>query len=189
MDVMATTNNSVTPSIRLPVNGALSPTTGPVCPHCNISQPGKSARYNDPAECFTDVSFQDMAKVIFDTIGDAVLAVDPKGRVIYLNKAAQRLTGWDEDRALGRPLEQVFFLLDPATRGPSHSPARRAIRAGAVVTLTPESLLIRRDGTAMAIENSAAPVPNRLGGVAGAVIVFREARAPESVLQQTGNSG
>lgn len=189
MDVMATKTDTVTPSIRLPVAGALAPTSGPVCPHCNVSRPGRTPRSNDPSECFTDISFQDMAQVIFDTIGDAVLAVDPSGRVIYLNKAAQELTGWETDRALGRPLEQVFFLLDPVTRERSTSPAHQAIRAGQLVALTPENLLIRRDGTTMAIENSAAPVPNRLGGMAGAVIVFREAAAQQPAFQQAGKTG
>jgi len=178
-----------TPSIRLPVNGALSPATGPVCPHCNASRPGRAARLSDTSESFADISFQDMAKVIFDCIDDAVLAVDPKSRVIYLNRAAQTLTGWESERALGRPLEQVFFLLDPVTRERATSPAQRAIRAGQSVTPAPQSLLIRRDGTSLTIENCAAPVPHRLGGMAGAVIVFRQAGDPAIAFQHAGQAG
>lgn len=125
---------------------------------------------------FGDVSFEDMAQITLDAIGDAVLVVDPKGKVVYLNKVAETMTGWSSESALGRPVEEVFFIIDGTSRQRAASPSQRAISEGRIVELALGSVLIRRDGTGMAIEDSAAPIPNRLGKVAGAVIVFHDAR-------------
>lgn len=117
-----------------------------------------------------------MALITLDAIGDAVLVVDPTGKVVYLNKVAEAFTGWSKESALGRPVDQVFMVIDGITRRRAVNPAQRAIREGRRVELALGSLLIRRDGTDMAIEDSAAPIHNRFGQMAGAVIVFHDAR-------------
>ncbi len=133
---------------------------------------------------FGDVSFEDMALITLDAIGDAVMVVDPKGKVIYLNKVAETLTGWTEEEALGRAVDQVFLIVDGTTRTRVRCPAERAISAGRTVGLALGSVLIRRDGTDMAIEDSAAPIHNRLGQLTGAVIVFHDARQSGQVTQK-----
>lgn len=133
---------------------------------------------------FGDFSFEDMAQITLEAIGDAVLVVDPKGKLIYLNKVAETLTGWSRAEALGRPVEQVFFIFDGVTRERAKSPAQRAIDEGRIVGLALGSVLIRRDGSDMAIEDSAAPIRNRLGEIAGAVIVFHDARQSGDVIQK-----
>lgn len=134
-------------------------------------------RIREPlAEPFGEVSFEDMALITLDAIGDAVLVVDPTGKVLYLNKVAETFTGWSKESALGRPIDQVFMVIDGITRRRAVNPAQRAIREGRTVELALGSLLIRRDGTDMAIEDSAAPIHNRFGQMAGAVIVFHDAR-------------
>lgn len=75
---------------------------------------------------FGDFSFEDMAKITLDATGDGVLVVDPKGDLIYLNRVAEKLTGWSREEALGRPVEQIFFIFDGVTRERAKSPAQRA---------------------------------------------------------------
>lgn len=140
---------------------------------------------NEPSmRDFGDVSFEAMAQITLDAIGDAVLVVDPKGKVIYLNKVAETMTGWPSELALGRPVEEVFFIIDGTSRQRGASPSQRAINEDRIVELTLGSVLIRRDGTDIAIEDSAAPIPNRLGKVAGAVIVFHDARQSRFEMQK-----
>lgn len=133
---------------------------------------------------FADISFEDMAQITLDAIGDAVLVVDPQGKVIYLNKVAERMTGWSSEAAIGRPVEDVFHIIDGTTRLRAASPSQRAIKEGRIVALALGSVLIRRDGTGIAIEDSAAPIHNNQGEVAGAVIVFHDSRLSQFEIQK-----
>ncbi len=108
------------------------------------------------------------------SIGDAVIATDTDGRVTFLNRVAQSLTGWAQEDAAGRPLELVFRIVDEQTRRPAESPARRALREGRVVGLANRTLLVARDGTERPIDDSGAPIRDEAGGVAGVVLVFRD---------------
>ncbi|SFR61690.1 PAS domain S-box-containing protein/diguanylate cyclase (GGDEF) domain-containing protein [Marinobacter daqiaonensis] len=174
------------PMTLVPATGGLFTDTGLPCPHCEARKtsrgwPGLSG---NSAEGFDDVSFEDMAQITLDAIGDGVLVVNPEGRLIYLNRVAETLTGWTREEALGRSVEQVFFIFDGITRERTVSPAQRAINEDRIVELALGSVLIRRDGTDIAIEDSAAPIYHRSGEVAGAVIVFHDARQAGSVVQK-----
>ncbi|MDO8862097.1 diguanylate cyclase [Haliea sp. E1-2-M8] len=150
---------------------------GPEQPH--------ATRDREPAtDALGDVSFEDMAQITLDAIGDAVLVVDPKGTIIYLNKVAETLTGWSSQLAVGRPVEEVFCIVDGTSREPRISPSQRAISQNQIVELALGSVLIRRDGTDLEIEDSAAPIRNRKGKLAGAVIVFHDARQSISVMKK-----
>lgn len=123
---------------------------------------------------------QQRADVTLNSIGDAVLSTDIPGNVTYLNPVAERMTGWPRQEALGRPLAEVFQIIDATTREPARNPMDQAIQLDRIVGLTPNCLLIRRDGLETAIEDSASPIHDRGGQVIGAVIVFKdvsEARA------------
>jgi diguanylate cyclase (GGDEF)-like protein/PAS domain S-box-containing protein len=117
---------------------------------------------------------KERAQVTLNSIGDAVMSTDSSGRITFLNAVAERLTGWSRDEAAGRPLQEVFHLIDGVTREPVRDPMMRAIREDKTVGLTPNCLLVRRDGIEAAIEDSAAPIHDRLGQVTGAVIVFHD---------------
>jgi diguanylate cyclase (GGDEF)-like protein/PAS domain S-box-containing protein len=120
------------------------------------------------------------AQVTLNSIGDAVITADCDGRVTYLNPVAESLTGWPQVEAIGRPVEEVFRIVDGLTRTIVTNPMVRAIRENAVVALTPNCILIRRDGREFAVEDSVAPIHDRRGRVTGAVMVFddvSEARA------------
>ncbi len=108
------------------------------------------------------------------SVGDAVIATDIDGLVTFLNPAAQTLTGWSTEDAAGVPLEKVFHIVNEATRRPVESPALRALQEGVIVGLANHTVLIARDGTERPIDDSAAPIRNRNGDVAGVVLVFRD---------------
>jgi diguanylate cyclase (GGDEF)-like protein/PAS domain S-box-containing protein len=117
---------------------------------------------------------KERALVTLDSIGDAVLCVDLAGCITYLNLVAEKITGWSGKEAVNLPLKQVFQILDGVTHEPAENPLDRAMKENRAVGLTANCLLVRRDGTRTPIEDSAAPIHGRSGGVIGAVIVFHD---------------
>lgn len=117
---------------------------------------------------------KERAEVTLNSIGDAVLTTNLPGNVTYLNQVAEKMTGWSSENAIGRPLSEVFRIVDGTTRQEAPDPAQLAIRENRTVGLAADSILLRRDGIESAIEDSAAPIHNRDGEVAGAVIVFHD---------------
>jgi diguanylate cyclase (GGDEF)-like protein/PAS domain S-box-containing protein len=124
---------------------------------------------------------RERAQVTLNSIGDAVVSTDVSGQVTYLNAVAETLTGWALKDALGHPLEDVFHIVDATTRIPAQNPMMLAIRDDKPVALTPNCVLIRRDGVEAAIEDSAAPIHNRRGAVTGAVMVFHDVSAARAM--------
>jgi diguanylate cyclase (GGDEF)-like protein/PAS domain S-box-containing protein len=127
---------------------------------------------------------QERARVTLNSIGDAVLASDLDGNVTYLNVVAEAMTGWSRDEALGRPLSEVFRIIDANTRRIAVNPARRAIQEDRTVGLAANCVLIRRDGVESAIEDSSAPIHNRDGEITGAVMVFRDVSQSRAITQR-----
>jgi diguanylate cyclase (GGDEF)-like protein/PAS domain S-box-containing protein len=117
------------------------------------------------------------SKVTLDAIGDLVLSVDFRGHVNYLNRNAEAITGWTLSEAHGHPLEEVLPLLDATARKPVESPAVRAIIENQKIAIPENCVLIGRNGTETAIEASASPIQDSVGGVIGAVIVARDVTA------------
>jgi len=113
-------------------------------------------------------------RTTLQSIGDGVAVTDAAGRVVSLNAVAERLTGWSGGEAAGRPLEEIFRIVDEDTRQPVDNPVVRALRGGGIVGLAHHTILIGRDGTEWPIDDSAAPVRGADGAVAGSVLVFRD---------------
>jgi diguanylate cyclase (GGDEF)-like protein/PAS domain S-box-containing protein len=120
---------------------------------------------------------KERAQVTLNSIGDAVMSTDVSGQVTYLNTVAESLTGWSQQEAAGHPLEEVFRIIDGATREEARNPMTLAIRENKTVGLTPNCILVRRDGGESPIEDSAAPIHDRHGRVTGAVMVFHDVSA------------
>ncbi len=117
------------------------------------------------------------SRVTLASISDAVITTDTAGRVTFLNPVAESLTGWTQGEAAGLPLEQVFNIIHPETRMTVESPTVRALREGVNVGLTNHTLLITKNGTELPIgptDDSAAPIRNDKGELAGVVLVFRD---------------
>jgi PAS domain S-box-containing protein len=126
-------------------------------------------------------------RVTLASIGDAVISTDAEGRVTFMNTVAEALTGWPQAEAQGRPLPEVFHIVNEETRRPSENPALRALREGTIVGLANSTILIARDGTERPIDDSAAPIRDEAGVRAGAILVFRdvtERRAAEVALRR-----
>lgn len=127
---------------------------------------------------------KERAQVTLSAIGDAVLVTDVEGNVSYLNPVAEVLTGWVRADATGRALTDVFSIIDGTTREPAVNPAQRAVEEGQIVELASNCVLLRRDGTELGIEDSAAPIHDHKGRVTGAVIVFRDVSQSRAVTRR-----
>lgn len=117
---------------------------------------------------------RERAEATLNSIGDAILSTDLAGRITYLNAVAERVMGWTFAEALGRPLDEVFRIVDRETRESAANPLEFAIEQEQMVGLTADCLLVRRDGSELAIEDSAAPIRDNAGRIVGAVLVFRD---------------
>lgn len=117
---------------------------------------------------------KELAQVTLQSIGDAVITTDAQGNVGYFNPIAEQLTGWKVEEAHGLPLSEVFIIVNEVTRKPVENPIDKALLEKRIVGLASHTILISRDGTEYAIEDSAAPIRDRQGQIIGAVIVFHD---------------
>ena len=116
----------------------------------------------------------DWLRVTLASIGDAVISTDADGKVTFMNGVAEQLTGWTQADALGRPLTDIFHIVNEQTRQPVENPALRALRDGTIVGLANHTVLIARDGTERPIDDSAAPMRGESPQTVGTVLVFRD---------------
>lgn len=111
------------------------------------------------------------------SIGDAVISTDIEGRIEFMNKVAESLTGWSLEKAKGEPLHQIFHLIDETTGETIESPVYKVIREGKIVGLSNHTSLRRRDGTELCIEDTAAPIFDEYQRMSGIVLVFHDTTA------------
>ncbi len=151
--------------------------------HIDAYSFGRAIRNMVERETAEEVLFteKERASVTLNSIGDAVISTEICGTVTYLNFVAENLTGWSRNDAAGRPFSDIFKIIDGVTREPARNPMDLAIRQNKTVGLTPNCILIRRDGYEIAIEDSAAPIHDRENRVTGAVIVFHDVTAARAI--------
>ncbi len=126
-------------------------------------------------------------EVTLRSIGDAVLATDVRGRITFMNAAAEKATGWKQAEAVGRNLPEVFHTISEKTRAAAENPAEKVLRSGKSVDLAGDTLLVRKDGTEIPIDDGAAPIMNKRV-MSGVVLVFRDvtkARISQAALLRT----
>jgi PAS domain S-box-containing protein len=109
-----------------------------------------------------------------ESIGDAVIATDVRGQIVFMNPIAEHLTGWRGPDVHGRPCTEVFNIVNEHTRRPVENPVTRVLAEGTVVGLANHTLLIAADGTERPIDDSGAPIRNHDGRIVGVVLVFRD---------------
>jgi len=119
------------------------------------------------------------------SIGDAVISTDTESRVVFANPVAQSLMGWTKAEIAGKPIEEVFRIVNEFTRQPVESPVQKVLREGAVVGLANHTVLIARDGTEIPIDDSAAPIRYQ-GRILGVVLVFRDITERRRAQQDAG---
>ena len=117
---------------------------------------------------------KELFEVTLMSIGDGVICTDKEGRVRFINKTAQKLTGWSEEEAIGRPLREVFHIVNEFTRERCEDPVEKVLRTGKVVGLANNTVLIAKDGTERILADSGAPIKDKDGNIIGVVLVFRD---------------
>jgi diguanylate cyclase (GGDEF)-like protein/PAS domain S-box-containing protein len=135
----------------------------------------KSLRHSIERKTMEEALFEEKerAQVTLTSIADAVVCTDIAGNISFLNPVSERLMGWSLTESVGQPVTKVLRILDTTTRE-SISPLELLTRDNPAVRLPSNSILIRRDGSEIPIEDSVAPIHDRDGRVTGAVIVFRD---------------
>lgn len=117
---------------------------------------------------------REVLKVTLQSIGDAVISCDIDGNVTFLNPVCAELTGWSIAEAVGKPIEQVFRIVNEQTGAAAENIARAVLRDGRTFALANHTALVTRQGRLLPIEDSAAPIRDGSGHVAGAVLVFHD---------------
>jgi PAS domain S-box-containing protein len=117
---------------------------------------------------------QQRLSAVLTSIADAVVATDDKGRVTFLNPKAESLCGWTQADAVGRSLRDVLVIVDEETRRPLQTPVERVLAEDRPIGLANPTILIAKNGNERPIDDSAAPVRDQRGGLAGVVMVFRD---------------
>ncbi len=123
-------------------------------------------------------------RVTLASIGDGVIATDLAGRVVFLNGEAETLTGWTTAQAAGRPLDRIFRAVDEETRLPAENSVARALRGGVAPGVARHSVLIAKTGAERPIDDSAAPIRDLEGNVAGVVLAFRDVTEERAATNQ-----
>jgi PAS domain S-box-containing protein len=113
-------------------------------------------------------------KTVMSSIGDAVITTDLEGRVTSINPVAQQLIGWTDTEAKGRPLMEVFRIVNEHTRQPSEIPDVRVLREGYSAGFANYTLLVSKAGWETPVDGSAAPIKDDVGNVIGVVLIFRD---------------
>jgi PAS domain S-box-containing protein len=113
-------------------------------------------------------------EVTLASIGDAVIVTDAAGRVTFLNAVAEQLTGWSSQDSRGRPLNEIFNIINEHTRKPAPDPVAKAIETGSIIGLANHTILLSRSGREIPIDDSAAPIRLPDGKMFGVVLIFRD---------------
>jgi len=125
---------------------------------------------------FEDLLRQEKEKlrITISSIGDGVISTDVYGKVTILNKIAEELTGWTQEEALSKPIEEIFNIINESTRLKCVNPIQKVIESGLVINLANHVALIAKDGSERSIADSAAPIKDSDGNIHGVILVFRD---------------
>jgi len=126
--------------------------------------------------------------VTLNSIGDAVIATDAEARITLMNPLAEQLTGWTQVSAAGRPVDEIFHIINKDTRHPATIPVMETLAHGTIQGLANHTVLIAHDGSECDIADSCAPIRNRDAQVIGAVLVFRDVTGEYAVQQALHDS-
>ena len=122
------------------------------------------------------------------SVGDAVIATDLSGKVVFMNGVAEELTGWSLSEASQKPVKEIFNILNEQTRIVVEDPVSKVLEKGFVVGLANHTVLIRKNKTEVAIDDSGAPIKDKEGKTTGVVLIFRditESKKAEQALSES----
>jgi two-component system cell cycle sensor histidine kinase/response regulator CckA len=161
-----------------------------------VDEDGNLAAINSIGRDLTDLRLAEEAlaaererlEVTLRSIGDGVISTDSEGKIILINKVAEKLTGWAHQEAIGKPLGDVLHVVDEVTRERRENPVDQVIKRGKVIRLANHTILISKDGTEIVISDSAAPILDAGNDIIGVVLVFSdvtERRKMEANIQES----
>ena len=127
---------------------------------------------------------KERAQVTLQSIGDGVITTDADGRIDYINPVAQNLTDWDLRGARGKPIAEILQIVNEHTRATIDNPVLRCLREGRVITLADNSVLINKSGDEIPIQDSVAPIRDRIGNIIGTVMVFHDVSKESRLFRQ-----
>ena len=127
---------------------------------------------------------KERAQITLQSIGDGVITTDADGLVDYINPVAQDLTGWDMRNARNAPISEIMTIINEHTRATIENPVMRCLGSGRVITLEEHSILITKNGDEVPIQDSAAPIRDRIGNVIGSVMVFHDVSKETRLFRQ-----
>ena len=127
---------------------------------------------------------KERAQVTLQSIGDGVITTDADGKVDYINPVAQDLTGWDMRSARGEAVTSIMTIINEHTRATVENPVMRCLKDGRVITLAENSVLITKKGEEVPIQDSAAPIRDRIGNIIGSVMVFHDTSKESRLFRQ-----
>jgi diguanylate cyclase (GGDEF)-like protein/PAS domain S-box-containing protein len=125
-----------------------------------------------------------LAIVTLESIGDAVITTNMQSEVTYLNPVAEKMTGWSKAEAMGRPILEIFRILNESTRKLAANPVDVVLAHNKVCGLANHTLLIAKSGAEYAIEDSAAPIRDQNGAILGVVLVFHDVSDARQMAQK-----
>ena len=137
-------------------------------------------------KAFEEAQYREKARaeITLNSISDAVIGTNVDGIVDYLNIAAESVTGWTREEAFGHPISNIFKIINALTREPERNTVKLVLQHEQPMGVPPNTLLIRQDGSEIAIEDSAAPIYDGSGNLSGAVIVFRDVSAVRAMTEK-----
>jgi diguanylate cyclase (GGDEF)-like protein/PAS domain S-box-containing protein len=127
---------------------------------------------------------KERAQATLQCIGDAVVSTDAQGNIFFLNPVAETMTGWSLQEATGRPMAEVFRIVDANTHETVPDTMERAVQRALPGHLPWDCALVRRDGLEIPVEDSVSPIHDRDGRPTGAVVVFRDVSAARAMTRQ-----
>ena len=127
---------------------------------------------------------KERAQVTLQSIGDGVITTNADGLVDYINPVAQDLTGWDMRSARHTPITEIMMIINENTRATVENPVIRCLQEGRTITLADKSILITKDGDEISIQDSAAPIRDRIGNIIGSVMVFHDIAKDSRLVRQ-----
>ncbi|VDN46052.1 conserved exported protein of unknown function [Petrocella atlantisensis] len=120
------------------------------------------------------VKEKSLLKTTLYSIGDGVISLDANKRVELMNAVAEDLTGWTLEEAKGLTFEKIFNIIHAETKEKVENPVTRVYQTGETVELGDQTLLIKKNGDTLPIEDNVSPIKDSQGKIVGAVIIFRD---------------
>lgn len=118
---------------------------------------------------------RDHERILLGCIGDGIVAIDREWRIVLWNKAASTITGWSEEEVISKPFRSIIKFIRENDRKEDISFIEDAIVMNKPSFMEVGLLLIKKDGSEVAVGDSAAPVIDQNGDTKGTIIVFRDA--------------